>query len=368
MVTTKLTRRPVAILGPIGFAVAVTLGNSPARTQPAADPPAVRLVSSGMLFDPDLFASCHASTIVATREGPVVAWFAGSREGAPDVGIWLARRVDDKWTEPVCVADGQQENGSRLACWNPVLFQLEGDQLVLFYKVGLRAARWWGMMRQSPDLGQTWGPASSLPEGFCGPVRSKPMIVGDTFVCGASTEHDGWRVHFELANLALDHWRRVEPARSSDEDPQADAGGAVALDRDAIQPTILRHGPQRLQALCRTRRGVIAETWSADNGLTWSALAPTELPNPNSAIDATTLRDGRHLLVYNHATPTSEGGRGRAVLNVANWRPAIVLEDAKGEFSYPAVIQDDDGLVHITYTYQRRSIKHVVLDVERQAR
>ena len=75
-----------------------------------------------------------------------------------------------------------------------------------------------------------------------------------------------------------------------------------------------------------------------------------------------TLADGRFLLVYNH-TP-----KGRTPLNVAlskdgiDWKPALVLENEPGEFSYPAVIQARDGLVHITYTWQRQRIRHVVVD------
>jgi predicted neuraminidase len=88
------------------------------------------------------------------------------------------------------------------------------------------------------------------------------------------------------------------------------------------------------------------------------------LPNPNAGIDAVTLADGRQLLVYNHTT----GGRGK--LNVAIsrdgrvWKTVLTLEDAPGEYSYPAVIQASDGTVQITYTYQRRSVKHVVLNPE----
>ena len=73
-----------------------------------------------------------------------------------------------------------------------------------------------------------------------------------------------------------------------------------------------------------------------------------------------TLRDGRHLIVYNHTD------RGRSPLNVAvsldgkTWEAALVLESEPGEYSYPAVIQTSDGLVHITYTWQRQRIKHVV--------
>jgi predicted neuraminidase len=88
----------------------------------------------------------------------------------------------------------------------------------------------------------------------------------------------------------------------------------------------------------------------------------TDLPNPNSGIDAVLLADGQSLLVYNDAT------EGRERLNVATsadgktWRKVLDLEDQPGEYSYPAVIQTPDGLVHVTYTYRRRSIKHVVID------
>lgn len=91
-----------------------------------------------------------------------------------------------------------------------------------------------------------------------------------------------------------------------------------------------------------------------------------DLPNPNSGIDAVTLRDGRHLLVYNHTN------RGRSPLNLAvssdgwHWNAALVLEDEPGaEFSYPALIQSSDHLVHVTYTWKRRLIKHAVIDPDK---
>jgi alpha-L-rhamnosidase len=68
------------------------------------------------------------------------------------------------------------------------------------------------------------------------------------------------------------------------------------------------------------------------------------------------------LLVYNPTT------RGRTPLSVAlsrdgkTWQNAFNLEDAPGEFSYPAVIQASDNLVHITYTWKRERIKHIVID------
>jgi len=135
-----------------------------------------------------------------------------------------------------------------------------------------------------------------------------------------------------------------------------------AMDIPSIQPTILEHG-KNLQILCRTKQGRIAESWSGDQGFTWSRLMKTELPNPNSAIDAVTLRDGQSLLVYNHSD--SE----RSPMNVAlspdgkRWFAGAVLDNEVGqEFSYPAVIQSSDRLVHITYTWNRQRIRHVVID------
>lgn len=131
-----------------------------------------------------------------------------------------------------------------------------------------------------------------------------------------------------------------------------------------IQPTILTQKGGKIQMLCRSTSGKIFTSESIDNGYSWSDLAESSLPNPNSGIDAVTMKDGRQLLVYNHLT------KGRNMLNVAvsdngtDWKAAAVLEnDMEGtEFSYPAVIQAEDGLIHITYTWKRMLIKHVVID------
>ncbi len=87
------------------------------------------------------------------------------------------------------------------------------------------------------------------------------------------------------------------------------------------------------------------------------------LPNPNAGIDAVKMKDGSVALVYNHTT------RDRNPLNIAfstnhgsGWQKTLTLEDGPGEYSYPAVIQTKDSLLHITYTWQRRCIKHLVVD------
>jgi alpha-L-rhamnosidase len=110
---------------------------------------------------------------------------------------------------------------------------------------------------------------------------------------------------------------------------------------------------------------------SEDLGKNWGEMTFTSLPNPNSGTDAVTLRDGRHLLVYNHVTKQSIPTSGkRSPLNVAlsrdgqSWESVLTLEEEpKMEFSYPGVIQSKDGMIHITYTWKRQRIKHVVLQL-----
>jgi alpha-L-rhamnosidase len=216
------------------------------------------------------------------------------------------------------------------------------------------------MMTASADDGTTWKKPVRLPDGMIGPVKNKPIQREDgTIVCPSSTEHDGWRLHLEETPDLGKTWTRSKPLNDG-------------RHRGAIQPSILQHKDGRWQILARDRRGqgCVWSTWSSDQGATWSELKCTGLPNPNAGTDAVTLRDGRQLLVYNHTQRNSRNAYdgSRTMLNVAvsddgeAWKAAVLLENSPGEYSYPAVIQTSDGLVHITYTWKRERIKHVVLD------
>jgi predicted neuraminidase len=312
------------------------------------------VVATEFIFEQAPFASCHASTIAETPAGLAAAWFGGTKEGDKDVGIWVARRDGDRWTTPVEVASGRQTDGTRYPCWNPVLIQAQarGEKapLLLFYKVGPRPSTWWGMLLTSDDSGRTWSEPARLPEGILGPIKNKPVVLADgALLCPSSTEDQGWRVHLERTSDLGRTWSRIGPLNDGKEFA-------------AIQPAILFHPGDQLQIVCRSRQGKVVESWSHDGGATWGPLQATALPNPNSGIDAVTLKDGRAVLIYNH-TP-----KGRSPLNVAlsddgkSWKAGPVLEEEPGEYSYPAVIQTSDGRVHVTYTWKRRRIKHVVLD------
>lgn len=339
---------------------------SAAKPKPAAKPKFPGFVSEEFLYTKASFPECHASTICETSRGLVASWFGGTKEGKDDVSIWVSYNEGNGWSRPQEVANGVQHNGLRYPCWNPVLYQSPGDgPTLLFFKVGPRPHSWWGEMMVSYDRGKTFRERRRLPEGIDGPVRCKPILLDDgkTLLCGSSTEYDGWTIHFEKTVLENGQpngtWQRIGPINSKEE-------------FNAIQPTFLTHADGRIQVLCRTKESVIVSSFSSDNGDTWSNLQPIDLPNPNSGIEAVTLRDGRQLMIYNHLGSGKTGWGRRGLLNLAisddgiHWRKVAVIErEEGGEFSYPAIIQTADGMVHMTYTWKRQRIKHVVIDPEK---
>jgi predicted neuraminidase len=319
------------------------------------------IVMEEFIFEEVPFPSCHASTIAETPEGLVAAWFGGTYERHPDVCIWVSRKDNGQWTSPVEVANGIVNDTTRYPTWNPVLYQSPGGDLLLFYKVGPSPSSWWGVMKRSGDGGVTWSDAEPLPDDFIGPVKNKPVLLKNgNLLCGSSTEDNGWRVHMEITDDAGVKWEKTGPLN----DP-----GIYQV----IQPTILMHNDGSLQILCRSKNSVIAESWSFDDGKTWTLFQDSELPNNNSGIDGVTLEKGKHLLVYNHVKPPAGTDKGyRTPLNVAvskdgmKWYAALILEDSQiGQYSYPSVIQSADGMIHIVYTWRREKIKYVKVDPDK---
>lgn len=337
-----------------------------------AAPRAAAIVTAEFIHEPSTYPECHASTIVETTAGELLAaWFGGTAESNPDVCIYVSRYEGGRWTVGVKVADGVQHDAKRYPCWNPVLFQLRDGPLQLYYKVGPRPETWWGMVITSSDGGRTWDQPRRLPEGVLGPIKNKPIQLADgTLISGSSTEEPAtrrWEVHIERSTDLGRTWQLTGPLSSDGK-------------FNSIQPSVLTHADGRLQILCRSKEKTLTTSWSSDQGLTWSPLVSSGLFNPNSGSDAVTLADGRHLLVYNlrqragGAPPNIAAAHAdwgvRWPLNVslsadgANWDMRATIEDQplKHGYAYPAVIQTRDGLIHITYTWNRVKIKHVVID------
>ncbi|QDH81455.1 sialidase [Echinicola soli] len=316
------------------------------------------VITDEFIFDEAPFRECHASTLVELDNGKLLAaWFGGEYERHPEVGIWTATKTNNGWSAPIKVADGKVNDTLSYPTWNPVLFRMTKDSLVLFYKEGPSPQEWWGVYKVSLDEGQTWSTGKKLPEGILGPIKNKPIKLKSEKVLAPSSVEDenGWRAHIEITEDNGATWRKVP----------IDHNG----DFDVIQPSILQHADGRLQVLCRSKQNHVITAWSEDEGESWSALSATSVLNPNSGTDAVALKNGKHLLVYNPAVSGDDWSEGRDKLRLAvsadglEWTDIYTLEnESSGEFSYPAIIQTTDGRIHISYTWKRKKIKYVELE------
>ena len=264
---------------------------------------------------------------------------------------------DSNWLKPKMIDTGTSSDGIDYPCWNPVLFKSRSGKLTLFYKVGPSPREWWGIYKTSSDNGKNWSSSTRLPNGILGPIKNKPIQLENGIIISPSSteikneEGLSWKIHVEMSHDDGANWKKIPIDQKTK--------------FDVIQPSVLIHDEGRLQLLCRSRDNSLMQAYSNDNGLKWGKVTRTKLPNPNSGTDAITLKNGYHLLVYN---PLKNGGDDRKKLSVAvskngiDWEDQIILEEKKGfEFSYPAVIESSDGKIHISYTYDRKNIKHVIL-------
>ncbi len=307
------------------------------------------------------FAQCHASTVVETGTGDLLcAWFGGTEEKDPDVGIWESRFTGGAWTYPERAA----KVGDR-AHWNPVLFRDRDGNIYLFFKVGVDVIVWETWYMKSGDGGKTWTEPVELAPGDIGgrgPVKNKPIILSDgTWLAPASTEHgkdfEGRHKWLPFADISTDQgktWQRTDDWAMTSEDLKGIG---------AIQPTFWESSPGHVHALMRTSMGRVWRADSTDYGKTWGEVYRTALPNNNSGLDVLMLDDGRLLLVFN-PVPMNWGPRTPLDLAVSTdnghtWRVIAHLEDdpdKDSEYSYPAIVETDGG-VAVTYTWQRQRVR-----------
>lgn len=308
------------------------------------------IIKEEFIFNDAPFASCHASTLTQTNRGKLLcAWFGGSEEGASDVAIWFSADIESAWSFPVKIAAAKES-----PCWNPVLFTFSSKEILLFYKAGNTPQEWSGFLKRSFDEGKSWSESENLPAGVIGPVRNRPLLLKDgTLLCGSSIESwRRWGCWIDITSDGGRSWRKSTPINVSSQ--------LFGI----IQPALFFTKKGTIRLVCRSHQiGAICTAESSDEGRTWTAAKATHLPNPNSAVDAINIKDGRVILIYNHSKET------RYPLNIAvsqdggeSWEMKVILEQEEGEYSYPCVIQTEDGKIHVSYTWNRKKIKHVVLD------
>ncbi len=313
--------------------------------------------------------STHSSAICVLPSGDLLAvWYGGTREGAADVALFTARLAagTSVWTAPSRAVDralAQTElERSIKKLGNAVVFPDQTGALWMIY-VSVSMGGWSGSalnVKTSRDEGRTWGQSRRLTLNpflnLSTLVRNKPIYTDDGRI--------GLPVYYEMAIKFPQILWLTPGARGSVPEYRL---RNLSAETGLIQPALVPLGHDRMLMILRDRRPDrrLHTAYSEDNGWSWSEAVPSELPNPDSALDAVRLADGRILLVYNHA----QHGRDNLRLAVSadagrTWRAGPVLEDTAGrEFSYPYLVQDHTGTLHLTYTWQRERIKHLRFNV-----
>jgi predicted neuraminidase len=321
---------------------------------PAAQIDSLHMIEKDFVFRDDrAFLQCHASTLLRTNDGNfIVAWFGGTHEKHPDVGIWLAKGLPRKWSRPIQVAKLRNEPH-----WNPVLFKDPAGKIILYFKIGSTIDEWETWFITSSDNGDTWSqPQELVPgdKGGRGPVKNKPIILADgTWLAPASDEKKG------VWNAFID--------RSEDNGQTWTKSAFLAINRDSIrgegiiQPTLWESTPGNVHLLLRSSSGFVCRSDSHDAGKTWSPVYKTALPNPNSGIDVTKCKDGILALAFNRAGG-NWGPRRPLSLAISNdngttWPIVTDIETGTegDEFSYPAIISFGDTIA-VAYTWKRQRI------------
>ncbi len=310
---------------------------------------------------------CHASTLLKTKDGILCAWFGGSKEGKPDVGIWLSSNKDGIWSEPVLFSHENE------AHWNPVLFRTDTSEIYLFYKIGEKIDSWRTMLSHSSDDGKTWSAPHELvsgDRGGRGPVRNKPIRLSSGRILAPASLEDGiWSAFADISDDGGKTWRKsgevvIENLTASKTEKTVSESSIPVSEqsfygRGVIQPTLWESSQGKAHMLLRSTEGRIYRSDSSDNGESWTYAYPTNLPNNNSGIDLVRLKNGDLYLVSN---PVGENWGKRSPIsldvskdNGATWERVCDLDSGDGEFSYPAIITDEERL-YISYTFKRENI------------
>jgi predicted neuraminidase len=367
---------------------------------------------------------CNAATPAPEGSAPPCRgrirafWFSGSREGAADVTVDSAifDPVADLWSEEKVVANrsGTQRALQRYVAklGNPVVGRAADGSLRLFY-VTVSVGGWAGSsitMMKSNDEGETWSePHRLITSPF---INISTLVKGAPFLYSDGTM--GLPVYHESISKFAELLHLDAQGNVIDKQRLAHAG------QGTLQPVVLVKSPAEAIILTRysgTDNPHLARTLStADGGRHWSAVEKSSFPNPDAALSATVLQDGRLLAVLNHQEQgrdslslmlSTDGGRDwkelrrleemrvvrdkkldekqclrivKGLLQDSDTRlanaPAATLDEyvdsakarvrADGgcgfEFSYPYLIQAKNGDFHLTYTWNRVFIKHVMFD------
>jgi len=345
-------------------------------------------------------SSNHCNFLEKIPGGMAVAWFSGYREGWDKTAIVMARRADNstQWSDPALVSE--QEGFS---AQNPILYaDTNASVLYAFHTRQPKGNSDQGLLDSDPvpsqerlgvmwlsrstDWGRTWA-AAELWEGELGTWGRNRLLRG----LDSSWMLPLYNESLKPLGHSYEHSLMLRKAPGAPVQPVTSwTEGSVGQNSSyLVQPSVIRleEGKPHLRAFFRDRRAMwIYTATSDDDGRQWSDVQATSLPNNNVGIQATVLQSGAVAIVFNNMQGQTKGnlrnilaialsddqGKTFAACRILENHPATALHDDVGHsmsrlggvgptscncYSYPTIVQTDDGKVHVGYTYQRRTIK-----------
>jgi predicted neuraminidase len=316
------------------------------------------------IADPSSTPSVHAASLTTLPDGNLLAvWYGGTREGAKDVALYQATfdQRSRTWSPPRVLTEPkevQQELGRYIRkVGNPVLFTDSSGKIWLFF-VTTSMGGWSTSMvnyKTSEQAGESWSATRRL---ISSPfLNISTLVKGEPFqwadgTLGLPVYHEFLGKFGELIRLN-DQGQVMEKIR-------------LTNGRHSLQPVIVSFDEENGLAFLRNcgdpSGGILAQR-TADAGENWSSLSSLSLPNPNTPVAALLLRDNSILLAYNHSSSNRRHlWLARSTNAGQTWQQLHALEQTDrtdAEFSYPALVQSGDGIVHMLYTWNRTHIKHV---------
>ncbi len=305
------------------------------------------------------YPACHCSVITELDTGDIlVGYYAGSGEARPDAAwVMTRRRPGERTFGPLSVVadtDGKPEG-------NGVLHQNADGTLYCVYgtmhgrligKAG-PGVRWRTCdlrMKRSDDRGFTWSDVRVIDERWGNVPRCKPIRL-----------HNGdllFGVEYDDGNSRI--WR------SGNSGSSWEMCGCIFGSQNQ-HPALVERSDGSVLALLRPcgGQGRILQSVSADGGRRWSPATLTVLVSPFAGLDAVRLRDGRFVVIYN-SNPSARNPLTIAISEDEgrSWPVTRDLVMGEGQFHYPAMIQDREGRLQMTFTNNRRTIDHVVVELE----
>jgi predicted neuraminidase len=309
----------------------------------------------------------HVPSMCQLPDGRLVAtWYAGSREGAGDVAIYMStkRPGDTRWSPPRAIVTrasaSRDLNRYVRKVGNAVIFADGAGRLLLLY-VTVSIGGWSGSslnLTTSNDGGSTWTRGQRL---TLSPFFNLAELVKNA---PAALVYGQWAVpiYHELIGTFPEVLWLEETA-----DGVRATKSRVSAGWFGYQPALTPLSPNSALAVLRNddSEKALSAARTEDGGATWSEPRALNLPNPDAGLDALRLSDGRLILAFND----SKTGRENLRLALSTdegqtWtRIATFAEEPGEDFSYPFLMQASNGDVHLLYAWKRSAIRHVVFNI-----